>query len=69
MTTLVVTLAWAGLLPGEEQDLPRTVLMIVPLAALILGRDVGLSLWAVYIRYTSLPPPVCRPPHTILHPP
>ncbi|KAH8833225.1 CDP-alcohol phosphatidyltransferase-domain-containing protein [Flagelloscypha sp. PMI_526] len=44
MTTLVVTLAWKGLLP-------------MPLAVIILGRDVLLSLSAFYIRYTSLPPP------------
>jgi hypothetical protein len=30
----------------------------VPLAAIILGRDVLLSLSAFYIRYTSLPEPV-----------
>jgi hypothetical protein len=32
--------------------------LTVPLAVLILGRDVGLSFWAFYVRYTSLPPPV-----------
>lgn len=31
---------------------------VVPLAIIILGRDVLLSLSAFYIRYTSLPPPV-----------
>ena len=30
----------------------------VPVAVIILGRDVLLSLAAFYIRYTSLPPPV-----------
>lgn len=30
----------------------------VPVAGIILGRDVLLSLTAFYIRYTSLPPPV-----------
>ncbi|KII85947.1 hypothetical protein PLICRDRAFT_165528 [Plicaturopsis crispa FD-325 SS-3] len=44
MTTLTITLAVKGLLP-------------VPLAAIILGRDVILSLSAFYIRYTSLPHP------------
>ncbi|KAE9399310.1 hypothetical protein BT96DRAFT_1019630 [Gymnopus androsaceus JB14] len=44
MTTLTVTLSMKGMLP-------------VPLAVLILGRDVLLSLSAFYIRYTSLPPP------------
>ncbi|KAF8314707.1 hypothetical protein DL93DRAFT_2112903 [Clavulina sp. PMI_390] len=44
MTTLTVTLAVKGLLP-------------VPLAVIILGRDVLLSLSAFYIRYKSLPAP------------
>ncbi|KAF5351347.1 hypothetical protein D9758_008043 [Tetrapyrgos nigripes] len=44
MTTLTVTLAMKGMLP-------------VPLAVLILGRDVVLSISAFWIRYTSLPPP------------
>ncbi|KAF5379305.1 hypothetical protein D9757_007668 [Collybiopsis confluens] len=44
MTTLTVTLCMKGMLPA-------------PLAVLILGRDVLLSLSAFYIRYTSLPPP------------
>ncbi|KAJ3799998.1 CDP-alcohol phosphatidyltransferase-domain-containing protein [Lentinula aff. detonsa] len=44
MTTLTVTLTMKGMLP-------------IPLAVLILGRDVLLSLSALYIRYTSLPPP------------
>ncbi|CAD6575355.1 MAG: hypothetical protein TREMPRED_001362, partial [Tremellales sp. Tagirdzhanova-0007] len=44
MTTLVVTLAWSGLLP-------------FPLAVLILGRDVALSISAFYFRYISLPQP------------
>ena len=34
---------------------------LVPVAAIILGRDVLLSLSAFYIRYTSLPAPVSRP--------
>ena len=33
----------------------------VPVAVIILGRDVLLSLAAFYIRYTSLPPPVRGP--------
>ncbi|ORY23358.1 CDP-alcohol phosphatidyltransferase-domain-containing protein [Naematelia encephala] len=44
MTTLVGSLTWAGMLP-------------LPLAILIFGRDVALSLWAFSIRYKSLPPP------------
>ncbi|KAJ9117960.1 hypothetical protein QFC20_000241 [Naganishia adeliensis] len=44
MTTLVVTLAYKGLLP-------------MPLAILILGRDVALSLSAFWYRYISLPEP------------
>ncbi|KAG6811542.1 hypothetical protein H0H92_006895 [Tricholoma furcatifolium] len=44
MTTLTVTLAMQGQLP-------------VPLAVIILGRDVLLSMSAFYIRYTSLPEP------------
>ncbi|TCD69493.1 hypothetical protein EIP91_007423 [Steccherinum ochraceum] len=44
MTTLTITLAMKGMLP-------------VPLAVVILGRDVLLSLSAFYIRYTSLPQP------------
>ncbi|KIY70544.1 hypothetical protein CYLTODRAFT_370758 [Cylindrobasidium torrendii FP15055 ss-10] len=44
MTTLTVTLAVQGCLP-------------VPLAVIIVGRDVLLSLSAFWIRYTSLPAP------------
>ncbi|KIJ65529.1 hypothetical protein HYDPIDRAFT_110630 [Hydnomerulius pinastri MD-312] len=44
MTTLTVTLAMKGLLP-------------IWIAAVIIGRDVLLSLSAFYIRYTSLPAP------------
>lgn len=66
MTTMVVTLTMQGMLPrssfpfnplfrqGARLKLWRTV----PLAALILGRDVGLSISAFYFRYISLPPPV-----------
>lgn len=45
MTTLTIALAVRGLLP-------------VPLAVLILGRDVALSISAFYFRYISLPEPV-----------
>jgi len=44
MTTLTVTLTMQGLLP-------------VPLAVIVLGRDVLLSLSAFYIRFRTLPPP------------
>ncbi|WWC99916.1 hypothetical protein V866_006825 [Kwoniella sp. B9012] len=44
MTTLVGTLAWSGLLP-------------LPLAILIFGRDLGLSISAFYFRFISLPKP------------
>ncbi|KAG6902547.1 hypothetical protein C0995_014936 [Termitomyces sp. Mi166 len=45
MTTLTVTLAMQDQLP-------------IPLAVIILGRDILLSLSAFYIRYTSLPEPI-----------
>lgn len=45
MTTMVVSLTINQMLP-------------IPLAALILGRDAGLSLSAFYFRYISLPAPV-----------
>lgn len=44
MTTLVITLSWSGQLPTW-------------LAVIILGRDAGLLLSALYWRYISLPPP------------
>ncbi|KAH7106139.1 hypothetical protein BKA62DRAFT_633157 [Auriculariales sp. MPI-PUGE-AT-0066] len=44
VTTLTVTLAYSGLLP-------------LPLAVIIIGRDVLLSISAFYYRYISLPPP------------
>jgi len=44
MTTLTVALAVKGLIP-------------VPLAVIILGRDILLSFSAFYYRYISLPPP------------
>jgi cardiolipin synthase len=45
MTTLAVSLAQAGSLP-------------VPLACLIVGRDVFLIGQTLYFRYSTLPPPV-----------
>lgn len=33
--------------------------LLVPLAILIVGRDVALSISAFYFRYISLPKPVC----------
>ncbi|MBW0494010.1 hypothetical protein O181_033725 [Austropuccinia psidii MF-1] len=44
MTTLVMSLGWKGLLP-------------LPLALIIIGRDVLLGLSAFYFRYQSLPSP------------
>ncbi|KAI5804079.1 phosphatidyl synthase [Peziza echinospora] len=44
MTILTITLAAQGLLP-------------LWLAVIILGRDVGLAISAIYYRYISLPPP------------
>lgn len=64
MTTLTVTLAMKSLIPGTFTVMRISSLghdlssVAVPLAAIILGRDVLLSLWAFYVRYTSLPPPV-----------
>lgn len=64
MTTLTVTLAMKAMIPGKYTShacigivglLPPTV----PLAIIILGRDVLLSLSAFYIRYKTLPAPVC----------
>ena len=65
MTTLTVTLTMQGMLPSMlitllHSTLVDRLLPSVPLAAIILGRDVLLSLSAFYIRYTSLPPPVCN---------
>lgn len=44
MTTLVISLAYKGMLP-------------LPLAIVVLGRDVLLSISAFYYRWISLPPP------------
>lgn len=69
MTTLVVTLAVKDLIPGMPIPLPFPLWLLtfdthmpVPLAAIILGRDVLLSLTAFYIRYTTLPAPVSVSP-------
>jgi cardiolipin synthase len=75
MTTLTVSLCQAGLLSCMHaltnpfsffrSSFHRTnhVLLhyipAVPLASLIIGRDVGLILGAMYYRYLSLPDPVC----------
>ena len=73
MTTLTVTLAIKGMVPRSYFSLSYThnfnmnptraethplFVLLVPLAVIILGRDVLLSLSAFYIRYTSLPSPV-----------
>lgn len=66
MTTMVVTLAMKSMLPRTpllSAPFPRSAdalhsRSIVPLAVLIIGRDVALSLSAFYFRYASLPPPV-----------
>lgn len=44
--TLFLSLAWVGLIP-------------VPLTCLVVTRDIALVTAASYIRYRSLPPPVC----------
>jgi len=63
MTTLTVTLAIQDLLPSMFwYHILMSFFMSVssaPLAIVIIGRDVLLSLSAFYIRYTSLPHPVC----------
>lgn len=71
MTTLTVTLAIKGLLPrtlftltnqhGKFHRLSRGHDLSVPLAVIILGRDILLSLAAFIIRYRTLPPPVSIP--------
>ncbi|CEQ40313.1 SPOSA6832_01911, partial [Sporobolomyces salmonicolor] len=78
MTTMVISLTMRDMLPRASVP-PCTVISqkerhsresasrrAVPLAVLILGRDVLLSLSAFYFRYASLPPPVrpmpSRPP-------
>jgi cardiolipin synthase (CMP-forming) len=63
MTTLVVTLTMKGLLPSAFSIHHPTASVypfksVVTLAVIVLGRDVLLSISALYIRYTSLPHPV-----------
>ena len=66
MTVLTVTLAMRGLLPGQSVPLiPRNLFATrflirtsVPLAVIIIGRDVLLALSAFVWRYVTLPPPV-----------
>lgn len=70
MTVLTVTLAMQGSLPGMSPLLPSIfahtglVSLLTPqplpevwLAVIILGRDVGLGISAIYYRWISLPPP------------
>lgn len=45
--TLFLSLAWVGLIP-------------VPLTCLVVARDIALVVAASYIRYRSLPAPVCN---------
>lgn len=69
--TLVVSLTVQGLLPCEsfvlEKELDCHAELLVPLATIIVGRDLLLSLSAFYIRYTSLPHPVCIPLYLVSH--
>lgn len=62
MTTLVVTLTMKGLVPRTYSVLLVARFTpthhVVPLGVIVLGRDVLLSLWAFYIRFSTLPPPV-----------
>lgn len=63
MTTMVVTLTIQGMLPRAYSSslFPQrfaNYCLQVALGALILGRDVALSLSAFYFRYISLPAPV-----------
>lgn len=61
MTILTVCLAIKGALPGDS---PSALIssyinffLTVWLAGIILGRDVGLGIAAIYYRWISLPPP------------
>lgn len=71
MTTLTVSLAYKEMLPSMfyrlgarlTAEFDRETIQ-VPLAVLILGRDVLLSLSAFYYRYISLPEPVRRCHHS-----
>ncbi|KAK7746054.1 hypothetical protein SLS62_009579 [Diatrype stigma] len=55
MTVLAVSLAAQGSLPADANFTART--QKVWLAVIILGRDVGLAIAAIYYRWISLPPP------------
>jgi cardiolipin synthase len=64
MTILTVCLAVKGALPGMLPTLSTFLLEdstahteAVWLAVIILGRDVGLAIAAIYYRWISLPPP------------
>lgn len=62
MTIAVVCLAVNGSIPGKLRSFiytPYHVLTdwVVWLATIILGRDVGLAISAIYYRWISLPPP------------
>jgi cardiolipin synthase (CMP-forming) len=55
MITLTGALAYTGAMPGNTPW--DSVVIAVWLAAIILGRDFGLGIAALYYRYISLPPP------------
>jgi cardiolipin synthase (CMP-forming) len=62
MTILTVCLAIKGALPGSLHRVslatwPLLTHAVVWLAGIILGRDVGLAITAIYYRWISLPPP------------
>lgn len=63
MTILTVCLAIKGALPGDSLSvylrwsLILTSFVTVWLAGIILGRDIGLGIAAIYYRWISLPPP------------
>lgn len=63
MTILTVCLAIKGALPSDSfsvylcWSLILTSFVIVWLAGIILGRDIGLGIAAIYYRWISLPPP------------
>lgn len=71
MTTMVVSLAWKGLLPSpsplshtsfsSSNAHSSTFRSSVPLAIIIIGRDVALSFVGFYLRYTTLSKPVRAP--------
>ena len=65
MTILTVCLAIKGALPGEilfkKECASFELTMLVWLAGIILGRDVGLGIAAIYYRWISLPPPKTFP--------